>query len=410
MDKSESKKQKVLIVHNYYQIPGGEDTVVANEKKMLEEHGHEVILYSRHNSELKEMNKLQKFFLPIDTIFNLKTYREIKTIVKKEKIDIVHVHNTLNLISPSVYYASRACNVPVVQTIHNFRLLCPGATFYRDGHICEDCVGYSLYCAVKHKCYRNSRIQTLACVVSTKFHRLTGIYGKINYICLTEFNKEKLLELKQIQKDMVFVKPNFVESDGKIIPVEKRENRFIFVGRLDKLKGVDIMLEAWKQIGKDAPELMICGTGAMEEWCKDFIQDNKINNVKMLGFVPNQEIRKLVAYSKALILPTQWYEGFPMSIAESFSVGTPVLCSDLGNSGNLVIDGINGFKFKFDSSIGLIESVEQLCNCFKIYEETLNDYKSKYTEEHNYKILKKFIGWQNNKGISKNPLFKSSKM
>ena len=129
-------KQKVLIVHNYYQIPGGEDTVVVNEKKLLEDHGHEVVLYTRHNAELKTFSKIQKLLLPFSTIFSRKTYREVKTLIKNEKIDIVHVHNTLNLVSPSVYYAAFHCKVPVVQTIHNFRLLCPGATFFRGGQIC----------------------------------------------------------------------------------------------------------------------------------------------------------------------------------------------------------------------------------------------------------------------------------
>ena len=127
------RKQNILIVHNYYQIPGGEDTVVANEKKMLEDHGHKVVLYSRNNSELKKMSRLQKLMLPFTTVFNPRTYRDIKRLIKTEQIDIVHVHNTLNLISPSVYYAASAMNVPLVQTVHNFRLLCPGATFYRDG-------------------------------------------------------------------------------------------------------------------------------------------------------------------------------------------------------------------------------------------------------------------------------------
>lgn len=202
-------KQKVLMVHNYYQIPGGEDTVVANEKRLLEEHGHEVVLYTRHNNELKGMSKLQKLCLPFKTIFNPRTYRDIKRIIKEEKIEIVHVHNTLNLISPAVYYAAVKMKVPAVQTIHNFRFLCPGATFYRDGHICEDCVRKGLGCAVKHKCYRGSRSQTLICVISTWIHRHTGILGKINYIALTEFNKEKLLQLKQIKPERVFVKPNF---------------------------------------------------------------------------------------------------------------------------------------------------------------------------------------------------------
>ena len=169
------------------------------------------------------MSKIQKAFLPITTVFNPRTYRDIKKLIREEKIEVVHVHNTLNLVSPAVYYAARRMRVPVVQTIHNFRLLCPGATFYRDGHICEDCVEHGLKCAVKHSCYRGSKIQTLACVLSTVFHRMTGIYGKINYICLTDFNKEKLLELKQIKPERVFVKPNFVECKNEYVPEKDRQ-------------------------------------------------------------------------------------------------------------------------------------------------------------------------------------------
>ena len=260
-----AKKQNILIVHNYYQIPGGEDTVVANEKKMLEKHGHKVILYSRNNAELKQMSKIQKAFLPITTVFNPRTYRDIKKLIGEEKIEVVHVHNTLNLVSPAVYYAARRMKVPVVQTIHNFRLLCPGATFYRDGHICEDCVEYGLKCAVKHRCYRGSKIQTLACVLSTAFHRMTGIYGKINYICLTDFNKQKLLGLKQIKPERVFVKPNFVECKNGYISEKDRKNQFVFAGRLDKLKGIDLLFEAWKHMGEEAPKLIVCGTGPMED-------------------------------------------------------------------------------------------------------------------------------------------------
>lgn len=200
---------RILLVHNYYQIPGGEDTVVANEYRLLEEHGHEVILYTRHNNELKSMRRTSKFFLPFTAIFNPKTYWEIKKIIKEQEIEIVHVHNTLTLISPAVYYASVKCGVPVVQTMHNFRLLCPRATFYRNGHICEDCISKGLRAAVRYSCYRGSKVQTMICVINTWIHRHTGILGKINYICLTEFNKEKLLHLKYIKKEKVFEKPNF---------------------------------------------------------------------------------------------------------------------------------------------------------------------------------------------------------
>lgn len=385
------KKQTVLMVHNYYQIPGGEDTVVANEKRMLEEHGHKVILYTRDNSELKEMGLFRKLLLPITTIFNPKTYFDVKQIIKKEKIDIVHVHNTLNLISPAVYYAAKAMKVPVVQTIHNFRMLCPGATFYRDGHICEDCVSKGLKCAVKYKCYRGSRLQTLICVISTKFHRMTGIYGKINYICLTEFNKKKLLELKQIREDRVFVKPNFVESVGEFVPEEERENQFIFAGRLDKLKGIDILLKAWKEMGENAPKLIVCGTGPMEEWCKEYVQKNKLN-VEIRGFVPNEEIRKLIGRSKAMILPTQWYEGFPMSIVEAFSVGTPVICSDLGNAGSAVEENITGYKFNQISKKEIMRTIKKMFYSPLSNEKIVEVFNEKYSMKSNYKILMRIYG------------------
>ncbi len=379
------KKQKVLIVHNYYQIPGGEDTVVENEKKLLEEHGHEIFLYTRHNSELKTFSKLQKLSLPFSIVFNLRTYREVKSAIQKEHIDIVHVHNTLNLISPSVYYAAFRCHVPVVQTVHNFRLLCPGATFFRNGQTCEDCVSHGLFCAVKHKCYRGSRVQTLACVLSTQIHRFFRTYEKLNYICLTEFNRQKLLQLKQIREERVFVKPNFVEKEKKIVPYEERKNRFVYVGRLEEIKGIDVLLNAWKLLGEDAPELFLCGKGPLEDWCRTYIKENHLEKVTQLGFVPNKEVRKMIGESKGLILPTQVYEGFPMTIAEAYACGTPVIGSDLGNTGSLIEEGKSGLKFAYKSPKSLAQMVRKAQKEFSGLKPEMMD---KYSAERNYEQLR----------------------
>ena len=374
---NEHKRPNVLIVHNYYQIPGGEDTVVANEKKLLEAHGHKVTLYSRHNNEIKNMSLLRKMLLPFMTIYNPMTAKEIKRLINKEKIDIVHVHNTLNLVSPSVYYVAVKCKVPVIQTIHNYRLLCPGATFYRNGHICEDCVNKGLGCAIKHSCYRNSRIQTLICVISTLIHRCTGIYRKINYIALTEFGKEKIIQQKQIEAKHVYVKPNFVESRDN----HSQNDGFIFVGRLDELKGVKVLIDAWKQMGSDAPLLTLCGTGPLEEWCKKEVEGL---NIDFKGFVNHEDAIALISKSKALILPTLWYEGFPMTILEAYSVGTPVICSDLGNAGSVVEEGITGWKFEPDNAKDLIKAVNKYKN---ISESVIRVYIEKYTAEENYRQL-----------------------
>lgn len=382
----DTKKKNILIVHNYYQIPGGEDSVVANEKKMLEDHGHKVVLYTRSNNELKSMGLLRKLLLPFTTIYNPRTARDVKRIIKSENIDIVHVHNTLNLISPAVYYAALSIRIPVVQTIHNFRLLCPDATFYRDGHICEDCVSKGLKCALKHKCYRGSFLQTLICVISTKIHRMTGIYGKINYICLTEFNKEKLLQLKEIDKEKVFVKPNFV--DIKLEIKKERKDQLVFVGRLDKLKGIDLLLHAWKELGVASSKLIVCGTGPLESWCREFVNDNGLN-VEMKGFVPNAEALKIISESKALILPTQWYEGFPMTIVEAYSVGTPIICTDIGNCGCVVENGVTGWKFKNkEELIGILNSFPTVTITEQVYEH----YQRNFKEGTNYKSLLRIYG------------------
>ena len=377
-------KKRVMIVHNYYQIPGGEDTVVANEKKMLEKHGHEVFLYTRSNTELNNFSKRQKLFLPFSTVYNLKTYREVKKIIRDKKIEIVHVHNTLSLVSPSVYYAAFQCHVPVVQTVHNFRLLCPGATFYRDGQVCEDCLKKGLLCAVRYSCYRGSRLQTLACVITTKIHRMLGTYGKLNYICLTEFNKEKLLHLKQIQVNRVFVKPKSVSLPEKTDPQNMRKNQFVYVGRLEEIKGMDVLLGAWKCLGDDAPELYVCGRGPLEEWCREYIEKNDLDKVHFMGFVPNEKVKELIGESRALILPTQVYEGFPMTIAEAYTCGTYVIGSDLGNTGSLIEDGISGWKFPHRSPEALAACVKKAMEWKQEFPE---DIRKRYSAEENYQRL-----------------------
>lgn len=378
-----TKKQNILIVHNYYQIPGGEDTVVANEKRLLEEYGHKVILYSRNNAEIKQMSKLQKLVLSVATIFNPRTYKEIKRLIKSESIEIVHVHNTFNLISPAVYYAARTMKVPVVQTVHNFRLLCPGATFYRDGHICEDCVGHGLWCAIKHGCYRGSRIQTLACVISTWFHRMTGIYGKISYICLTEFNKKKLLNLKQIELERVFVKPNFTYPPE----VQNETGEFyLFIGRVEEIKGVQIILKAFEKMPDK--RVVIAGAGTkLEEYRQ---QEKDYKNIEFTGFVPKDKLQNLLRRAKAVIVASQWYETFGMIVVESFASHVPVIVGDIGNVGSLIDDGINGVKFQYNSPSALIQAINKFEQMDQktLGHNAFQKYETCYEQKGNYETVK----------------------
>lgn len=385
----DAKKKNILIVHNYYQIPGGEDTVVENEKKMLEKRGHKVVFYSRNNSELEQTSIFHKLSLPFTTVFNVRTYFDIKRIIKKYKIEIVHVHNTLTLISPAVYYAALSMNIPVVQTIHNFRLLCPGATLYREGHICEECIDFNLKCAVKHNCYRNNKLQTLACVINTYFHRMTGIYRKINYICLTEFNKEKLLRLnkpskkKLVNPDKVYIKPNFTYQGV----AHKGNDYYLFIGRIEDIKGIKIVIDAFSKLPQY--QLKIAGTGTKLEYYKKYAE--KLENVEFLGFIDSREsLNKAISKACALIVSSQWYETFGMVIIEAYSNHVPVISGDIGNIGILVEDGVTGYKFKYNSVENLINTIKKFEN--NLNSETLSNnafdkYENDFSEEKNYKML-----------------------
>ncbi|MCD7862798.1 MAG: glycosyltransferase family 4 protein [Lachnospiraceae bacterium] len=160
---------------------------------------------------------------------------------------------------------------------------------------------------------------------------------------------------------------------------------FIYVGRIDELKGIKILFEAWKQMGASAPQLIVCGTGPLEDWCNNFLKDNPDLNIELKGFVPNNEAKKLIANSKALILPTQWYEGFPMTILEAYSVGTPVIGSDIGNDGDLIEDGITGYKFKSDSASLLVEVIQE--RDFNICDNVKKVYMERYTSKENIRLL-----------------------
>lgn len=382
---NDNKKYRILLVHNFYQQPGGEDTVFRNEKKLLEDNGHEVITYTRDNSELKG-NMLKILLLPFITIFNPKTYFDIKKIIKDKNIDIVHVHNTLCLISPAVFYAAIKMKKPVIQTLHNFRMQCANGLFYRDGHICEDCVNDGLLCALRHKCYRNSFFQTLAIVLMLKIHRFIGIYKKVYFICLTEFNKSKLLlinDKKQVvNEEKVFVKPNFVFEDNTN---EKEYNikdkgYYLFVGRLDEIKGTDTVLEAFSKMPDS--ELHVIGSGG-EEYIKKY---SKYSNIKFLGQLSHENVMAEICNGKALIFPSKLYEGMPMTIVEAFENKVPVISSNIGNANEIVIDGATGLHFKTGNAGSLIRTIEELDkkDILTLKKNAYKEFDKKYNQKVGY--------------------------
>lgn len=387
---NEQGKLNILQVHNFYQQAGGEDTVAANEKKLLEDAGHSVFTYYRSNEELKRIKGIRKLAIPFTAVFSFRTYREMKKIIKENGIDLVHIHNTHMMISPSAFYAAFHCHVPVVQTIHNFRLACPAGVFYRDGQICEDCLQNGLECAVRHSCYRGSKALTLVNAAVTKIHRILGTYRKAYFICLTEFNRDKLLELnkkgKQIlDEQKIFIKPNFTFKDEKkeqnstSDTILRSEKSFLFVGRLEPMKGIERVISAFEQMPEF--ELNIAGTGPLTGQSRA--------NIHFLGQLSKERLGWYYKTSTALVMASQWYEGFPMVIAEAYSYGLPVIAGDIGNLSSLVKDGVTGVLYPYNSVESLVQAVAsmQQRNMGEMEKNAAAFYEQELSSEGNLAIL-----------------------
>lgn len=382
-------KQKVLMVHNFYQIGGGEHTVFKNEVELLRENGHEVVEYTRSNDELKK-SILKMALLPFTTIWSWKTYFDVKKIIKQEHIDIVHCHNTFPLISPSVYYAARSMNVPVIQTIHNFRLLCPNGTFFCKGKICEKCnEKNSFKDAIKNNCYRNSKIATCILIAMLKFHRLIGTYKKISYIFLTEFNKEKFSKLIDLKSNQVFIKPNFQRNVTSIPRIEfnnDRQCKFIFYGRLEESKGIVSLLRMWQKLPYKYI-LHIYGTGSYRSYVEHIAEENK--NIKFFGFKNQEIIFSDISSSVAVLITSELYETFGMSIPESFSLFTPIICTDLGNPKSMIEESKGGLTYEIDNFKSFYDTLNEVIKNRKFYSQNAGKYfKEKLNCDVNYKRLR----------------------
>lgn len=385
------KKQTVLMIHNYYQNSGGEDSVVENERQMLEKHGHTVIMYTKSNDELKSFWGRVKYLFSF--LYSKRAYKEVRKLISAHKIEIVHVHNTFPLITASVYKAAYDAGVPVVQTLHNFRLICPGALYLRKGHVCEECNQKGLWNAVRYNCYRNSRLQTAMAVLIQKYNRKKGLYDKVTaYIALTEFNKRKFETVFPWCRKKIYVKPNFIEetfkSEKDIIQTNSSDE-YIYVGRLSIEKGIYVLLKAFKEM--PSKKLCMIGTGPLKEDVDAYIKRYNMNNIRILGFLPHDEVIKRISCARALIMPSVWYEGFPMTIVEAFFCGTPVIGSRLGNIQELLCMNENGLLFDAGSADDLAEKIGYLEAAKESYQMlrigARNAYLQKYTEEKNYKRL-----------------------
>ena len=375
----------MLLLHNYYQQPGGEDRVFASEADLLQARGHRVIRYTMHNDLVGEKGR---FSLAAGTVWNATAYRELRTLVRNEKPDVVHCHNTFPLISPAAYHVCKAEGVPVVQTLHNYRLLCANALLFRDGEVCEDCLGRRVgWPGVAHACYRGSRSASGAVTGMLSAHRMFGTWTEAvdRYIALTEFARSKFVE-GGLPERKITVKPNFVHPTPRM--GEGRGGYALYVGRLSPEKGVETLLAAWERVGRRMP-LKVVGGGPMKPRASEAAR--RLPGVELLGHRPPAEVRALMGEAAFLVFPSECYENLPTAIIESFASGTPVVASDRGAMGELVEDGRTGLLFAAGDPVGLADSVRRAAGSPGMLRhmrgEARREFELRYTAERSYRAL-----------------------
>jgi glycosyltransferase involved in cell wall biosynthesis len=374
----------ILTIHNKYKIRGGEDESRESEDSLLLARGHEVRQIVLDNSVIQVGDGLR---VGIKALWNQSLYKRVQSEIKTRRPDVVDVHNFFPLVTPSVYYAARSLGVPVVQTLHNYRLLCPGATFYRNGKVCEDCTRWPVPLpGLIHRCYHQSVTHTGGVALMTTAHQLIGTWKrKVSlYITVSEFEKAKFVE-NGFPASRIFVKPNFVPEPGT--PVYGG-NGFLFVGRLAVEKGVATLLKAMTLTALPF-RLTIVGEGALSADVK--AAATRDSRIQYLGRLPQMDVRELMRQASCLVFPSEWYETFGRVAAEAFACGTPAIAANIGAVAEVVEAGVSGFHFR----AGDAEDLARLMNHVHIKPEAAAalgktaraEFEQRYTAERNYDML-----------------------
>ncbi len=376
---------RVVVVHNTYRGPGGEDIVARMEATLLRTHGHEVKEYWRSNAELHGIGSGLR--ASVQALWARDTLRAVSGLIRSFRPHVIHVHNTWIMVSPAVYWAAKRYRIPVVQTLHNFRLLCPNAQFLRNGGPCERCKTLPFaWPGVVFACYRGSRSHSLLAAGTVATHRLLGTWQRrINmYVALTHFARWKFIE-GGIPPDRVTVKPNFVHPDPGL---RKGVGAYaLYAGRLSSEKGVLTVLDAWQNLS-DVP-LIVAGKGPLLTELKG--RAGGLPYAQFVGWRDRERVVELMKSSRMLIFPSECYEGFPLAIAEAFACGVPVVASRLGAMAEIVHDGETGLHFTPGDSTDLAAKVKWLWTqpgeVRRLGCGARADYEANYTAGRNYHML-----------------------
>ena len=372
---------RVLLVHNFYQLSGGEDKVVRNEFSMLKKNGVEVELFSADNRNIEGTTGM--ILAGLQVIYNPSARRALSKKLAEFLPDIVHIHNFFPLLSPSILDACQDAGVPSVITLHNYRLVSPGALLHPAEKIREGNLRGACWWTVPKRVYRNSVVATLAVATMIEFHKRVGTWTRKvdRFISLTDFAKRMFTEAG-LPAQRITVKPNYVTRPAAFSGFQREGG--LFVGRLDEQKGVDIMLRAWKDI--DCP-LRIIGDGPLSE----LVERHVNNRVVYLGRQSPEAVQREMQAARFLVLPSNGHEMFPITLLEAFSNHLPVICSDLPSLRELVKSGVTGLTFAAGDANALVAQVRwALSNASALDEfgrRAHSIYEERYTPEANFKQL-----------------------
>ncbi|WP_346839076.1 glycosyltransferase family 4 protein [Microbulbifer sp. SAOS-129_SWC] len=375
---------KIAIFHNRYKVSGGEDFVFQEESLLLEEKEN-VECYEVHNENI--VSRISAVITALGVVFNFKVFSWAKRKFKRSPVDVVHVHNYFPLLSPSIFYACKSSNVATVHTLHNYRAICPTALLMHRGIIVEDSIKGRCFWTIKEKVYKSSYLGTIFLSLMVEVHKWIGTWNRTvdRYIALTEFSKRKYVEAGWPANKIV-VKPNFIKDPFSGAQKIKKKGGFaLFVGRLSEEKGINTLLGAWSSIKLP---LKVIGDGPLRAVVEKIDEDN----IDYLGYKNKKEVLGLVKDADFIVMPSTWYEGFPMVLVEAFACGTPAIVSKLGSMEEIVKDGVTGLHFETGSADDLAEKINNLIANPELLksmgENARIEYLDKYTPEKNYEILK----------------------
>ncbi len=384
---------KIAFIHNSYMQQGGEDSVLNAEKRLLSAAGHTVVEYLRNNNEISGYGALARATLAPRSVWAWDSCRELRAFLKSEQPHLAHFHNTFPLISPAAYYACRKAGVPVVQTLHNYRLLCPAATLFRNRNLCEACIGKAFpWESIAHACYRKSYTASATVAILLGVHRALRTWTtQVNaFIAPSEFTKEKFVQ-GGLSAWKIFIKPNFVFPDpcpGGCAHLALHGEYAIFIGRLAEGKGVHTLLDAWKLLDGRIP-LRIVGDGPLRKELE--ASARKLKNVYFHGSMVQQKVFETLKHARFLVFPSEWYEPFGCAIIESFAFGLPVITSRRGALQQMVENHVSGLHFNPGDAQDLAAKVEWAWDHPKEMAamgcHARTKYETKYSAPHNYDLL-----------------------